>query len=81
MRHLSEEIRQRQACKNPVGAQQVQRADRTGGLPAERRAPFQRQRLGEDQPAVEGVRKAQARRDPERQTRVHAAEQATNRGP
>ena len=80
MRDLPEEIRQRQAGENPVRAQQMQRADRAGAFPAERCAAFQRQRLGQDQPAVERIRKAQTRRDPERQAWIHAAKQAANGG-
>ena len=78
MRDLPEEIRQRQAGENPVGAQQMQRAEWVGAFPAEWRTAFRRQRLGQDQPAVERIRKAQACRDPERQTRIHAAEQAAD---
>ena len=80
MRDLPEEIRQRQAGENPVRAQQMQRAERVGAFPAERCAAFRRQRLREDQPAVKRIRKAQACRDPERQARIHAAEQAADGG-
>jgi len=80
MRHLSEEIAsdrparirlERSKCKAPIGLAAFQRngARRSGGSDSA------------DQPAVEGVRKAQARRNPERQTRVHAAEQTPTAGP
>ena len=65
--------------QHAVGAQQMQRADRIGALPAERRAAFLRQRLRQDQPAVQRIGKAQTRRDPERQPRIDVAEQAAER--
>jgi hypothetical protein len=58
----------------------MQRAQRVGVFPAKRHAPLQRQGLREDQPAVQRIGEAQAGRDPERQPRIHAAEQAADRG-
>ena len=59
----------------------MQRADRIGAFPAERRAALARQRFRQDQQAVKRIGKAQARRHPERQPRIHAAEQPAERGP
>ena len=59
----------------------MQCAERIGAFPAERRAAFRRQRLRQDQQTIERVGKAQARRDPERQARIHAAEQTAERRP
>ena len=79
MRDLGQEVHHRQPGEHPVGAQQMQRAQRICALPAERRAPIRRQRFRQDQQAVKRVGKAQARRDPERQPRIHAAEQPADR--
>ena len=49
--------------------------------PAERRAAIPRQRFRQDQQAIERIGKAQGGRDPERQPRVLAAEQAADRRP
>ena len=59
----------------------MQRAERIGAFPAERRAAIARQQFRQDQQAIQRIGKAQARRDPERQPRIHAAEQSAERGP
>ncbi len=63
-----------------AGAQQLERPDRIGVLPAERRATFTRQRLRQDEKAVHRVGEAEAGREPERQPRIDAAKQTADGG-
>src|ERR1043165_6900796 len=50
-------------------------------MEAEWAAPLFRQRLGEDERAVDEVRERQRRRGPKRRAQVDRAEQSTARGP
>jgi len=68
-----------QAGQHPVRPQQMQRADRIGALPTERRAAIVRQGLRQDQQTINRVGEAEARRRPERQARIEPAEQSADR--
>ena len=58
----------------------MQRTEWICAFPAQRRAPIRRQRFRQDQQAVKRIGKTQTRRDPERQPRIHAAQQSAERG-
>ena len=78
---MTEEVDAREAGELAMRAQQLERAERVRAPPRERHALIFRQRLRQDQPAIEEVGEAEAGRDPERQARVDAAGKAADRRP
>src|SRR5206468_630780 len=61
-----------------VAAEERERTDGVGARPGERAAVLERKRFGQNEETIHPIDEREASRDPERQARVNAAEQASD---